>query len=372
MRLLLVCAIALVACGDDASPMDDAGLPDVNVPDTSDAPSGVAVLGDGSHDIAAVEVSVIATADDAISEPRDLAFNPDDPTQLWVVNQTTSVTILLDVGTAEQDWRRRNSSNSRHFLSRPAALAFGQPGHMATAPETDEVTQEMSPPEFMGPTLWPTALEDFDAGHGSHLDMLHNSPNSVGIAWEEGNTYWVFDGMHEALTRYAFNGDHGQGGADHSDGMVERHAEGQVSYVPDVSSHMEIEAGQLYVADTGNNRVGRMMLGTGSPGAPIAPNYDTTVQRYVDGAVVETLIDGSAIEGFERPSGLEIQDGMIFVSDNATSTIFAFDIDGTLVDWLDVSSVSGPGSLMGMAFDPLGALYLVDTLGSRVLRITAR
>ena len=24
----------------------------------------------------------------------------------------------------------------------------------------------------------------------SHLDMLHNSPNAVGIAWDHGNAFW--------------------------------------------------------------------------------------------------------------------------------------------------------------------------------------
>lgn len=358
-----------MACGDDSAPADS-GSTNANATDVGlDATVGVPVLGAGTHDIESVIVSVIATADDAISEPRDLAFNPDDPTQLWVVNQTTSVTILTDVGTPEQDWRRRNSSNSRHFLSRPAALAFGQPGHMATAPETDEVTQEGSPPEFMGPTLWPTDLESFDAGHGSHLDMLHNSPNAVGIAWEVDNTFWVFDGMHQSLTRYTFNSDHGQGGADHSDGVVERFAEGQVSYVPDVSSHLQLEGDLLYIADTGNNRIGRMRISGAIAGVSIAPNFDSSVQRMMDGASVETLVDGAVIDRMERPSGLELHDGMIFVSDNLTSTIFAFSMDGELLDWLDVSSASGSGSLMGMAFDPSGSLFLTDVSGSRVLRI---
>ncbi len=372
MRFVLLSSLllSLFGCGDDVGDLTDAGAAD-STTDLDAGPTGLAILGFGSHAIDAVGLSTVATLDDAIRAPRDLAFHPTVDNQLWIVNDDGFVTILSDVGMETQDWSRRNGGGSQHFLSRPAALAFDDVDQFATAPETDEVTQEGSPTDFMGPTLWPTDMDLFDAGHASHLDMLHNSPNSVGIAWETGNAYWVFDGMHNSLTRYDFVEDHGPGNVDHSDGIIERFAEGQVAYVPDVSSHMVVSGGMLYVADTGNGRIGRLDIATGSPGRTIGPNYDgISTLRMMDGAVVENVVPAGTVEGLERPSGLAIRDGMIFVSDNATSRLFAFTMDGALVDWLDLSTTVAPGALMGIEFAPNGDLLFVDAVDSRILRLS--
>ena len=45
---------------------------------------------------------------------------------------------------------------------------------------------------------------------------------------------------------------------------------------------------------------------------------------------------------------------------------------GAQLDWLDLSSVIEPGSMGGIATDPEGRLYVVDTTGERVIRIAAR
>ena len=42
----------------------------------------------------------------------------------------------------------------------------------------------------------------FNGDHDSHLDMLHNSPDSAGIAWERDNVYWVLDGAHRIARAY--------------------------------------------------------------------------------------------------------------------------------------------------------------------------
>ena len=41
---------------------------------------------------------------------------------------------------------------------------------------------------FMGLTLWDGNLKEWEGGHLSHLDMLHNSPNGAGIAWEQATS----------------------------------------------------------------------------------------------------------------------------------------------------------------------------------------
>ncbi len=268
----------------------------------------------------------------------------------------------------------RNAPGNLHFLARPSGIAFGFPGSLATAQEEDQITQPTTPADFMGPTLWTSNLTIFDGGHGGHIDMLHNSPNSAGIAWETGNTYWLFDGWNEALVRYDFRTDHGPGGADHSDGVVGRYVSGQVSYVPGISSHMQVDgaAGLLYVADTGNNRIGTLALGSGSRGGAINPNYDGVDQHMMMGARVETLIEG-ADHDLVMPCGLHVEDGVLYITDAETARIYGFNAaDGAFIDYLDLSSELEAGALQGITLGPDGALYFVDTTGNRLLRVAAK
>ena len=67
-------------------------------------------------------------------------------------------------------------------------------------------------------------------------------------------------------------------------------------------------------------------------------------------------------------SGIEVHDGLLFVTDNTTSKILAYATDGTLVDWLQTDVPEG--GLMGITFDAEGQLYLVDAVGGRVLRLS--
>ncbi|MCB9537227.1 MAG: hypothetical protein H6704_13325 [Myxococcales bacterium] len=341
-------------------------------------PMGLPVLGDGLHTLDAVQLDVIGTAfADGLSTPRDLAFHNEYPDQLWVVNlDDSSMTIFFGVGTDEQGSRKKFGFGNTHFMAKPSSLAFGEPGFLATAQEEDQITQPTTPADFMGPSLWTSDPAQFDAGHASHMDMLHNSPNSAGVAWAGyGNAYWIFDGYHAALSLYDFKEDHGLGGADHSDGTMHRYVQGEVGYVQGVPSHMELLGDMLYVADTGNNRVAMLDTTTGEMAGPVFPNYDTISaqqQQRVDGAVLSTVVDGAAVEGMERPSGLAIADDTLWITDNATSRVFAFDLEGNLLDWLDLSDEIDAGGLMGIAVGPAGDLFVCDALGDRILRISPK
>lgn len=336
---------------------------------------GIPALGNGRDGLDAIRVTTIADQNYGLNGPRDLEFNPEADGQLWVVNRNDHSTVVLKkTGSDQQTYQKFNNFGARHFLAKPAALAFGQPGFMATAQQEDEKTQSTTPPDFMGPTLWTTDLSTFDGGHGGHMDMLHNSPLASGIAWETGNAYWVLDGYHGALTRYDFKMDHGPGGSDHTDGVVRRYVDGQVGIKEGVVAHvaMNREAGLLYAADTGNNRIAVLDTSTGSVGPRIMPNYDRTDQAKVVGAELTTVVDGNAA-GLQAPAGLELHDGHLYVSDNATSTIYAFKANGTnqaeLVDSMDVSRFVEAGSMQGLALDGEGNIYVADAANNRVLRL---
>jgi DNA-binding beta-propeller fold protein YncE len=164
--------------------------------------------------------------------------------------------------------------------------------------------------------------------------------------------------------------DHGPAGEDHSDGFIRRLAEGQVARVPDVPSHMEFHPtlrNLLFIADTGNNRIGLLDTLIGVEGAAITPNYDGANQRYFDNAVITTFIDGAA-HGMIHPSGLAIHDGVIYVSDAATGTLYGFDLDdGALIDFLPTGML--PGSLCGITVDTSGGLWLADAINNRIYAI---
>ncbi len=361
----------LIGCGKDEDPEDEGGDEAIEEPEEV----GVAVLGAGTHDPDSVTIAVIADEDDGdLDEPLDLAFNPRAMDQLWVVNYASSATtIILDPGTDDQTAERFRSTGSNHFFASPASLAFSDFGNWASAQDTDALTQgNATPADFMGPVLWDDNLDKFDSGHGSHLDMLHNSPLGGGIAWDYDNVYWYFDGYHESITRYDFASDHGYGGADHSDHETLRYAEGSVQRIEGVPSHMELDrdSGLLYIADTSNNRIAILDTTSGEVGSSIRPNYDGGIQKEVEDAELWTLVDGPSLSevSLEAPAGLAIHDDLIFVGDYSSGYILAFDFDGELVDWLDTGR--GADAIGGIDFDADGNLWFTDIATSEILRIS--
>jgi len=69
----------------------------------------------------------------------------------------------------------------------------------------------------------------------------------------------------------------------------------------------------------------------------------------------------------ERPSGLALWNGHLYVADNANGRISAFTLDGERANYLDTGLDAG--ALSGLAFGPDGKLYFVDMQTNRVLRI---
>ena len=143
-----------------------------------------------------------------------------------------------------------------------------------------------------------------------------------------------------------------------------------LGYEEGVPSHLVYENGTLYAADTANNRIVALNTQSGSIGSNIQPNYDGTVQKMVNNANLSTLISGVNVDGMSKPSGLEIHDNMFFVSDNETSRIFAFNREGQLLDWIDLDLP--PDSIMGMAFDNAGMLYVVDAEAEQILQLSPK
>lgn len=349
---------------EDEDGGDEEGT-DVDVPETD---GSVAFLGGGSHSLDAVSLTVIATADHGLVAPRDLAFDPFDQNQLWVVDRHDDAMVILSKPGSESMTAWRSSGMERdHWLAQPSALAFGAEGFLATAHDSDGMVPGDADPSFaMGPSLWPSDLLAFDGGRPSHLDMVHDPALSQGIAWEQDNVYWVHDGWNGCLTRLDFDEPHEPGGVYHSDADVDRHVCGEVGYLEGVPAHMEWdpETERLWFADPELGTVSVLDPSTGTEDRAVPGTDDASRHEWV-GSTLTAVVSG---EPLVQPSGLELYEDLVLISDPATSLILAFAReDGALVDWLDTELPAG--SLAGITIGPDGALWLVDVREGRVLRL---
>lgn len=351
---------------DTAPPeMADTAPPPPSMPNAAE-------LGKGEHSASSVKLTVIASE---LKSPRDLAFNPNRPDELWIVNGgDDSVVIVKNASTDGRTSERRRDIGAAHFMPRPSSIAFGGnpttfgvPGTFATCAESRNGGDD-----FMGPTMWSSDLSIFAKknpyGEGSHLDMLHNSPYCMGLAHESGNVYWAFGGLYNDIVKYDFAEDHGIGQTDHSDGSSYAYVTGKVKYLAGVPSHLAYRAmdAMLFIADSGNARIAKLNTKSGTMGVKLPTAEPMVTRRRVDGATITDVVP-AASKLVTTPSGIELRGGYLYVTDHATSRISAFTETGTQVNWLDTGLPAK--SLSGLTFGADGKVYFVDMIGNRVLRI---
>ena len=356
---------------------------------------GIELFGYGSGDVSD-RITVLSDSSDGNRRPQDLAFDRQDDSVLWVVNRTEdSVTIHRGVGTGDVDVEKIIDPYALHFMEKVSSIAWGKGDTFATCQDSlNTYNGDGAPNEFMGPTLWsadpdifghtnPEAVEalteQFNSAApvnlGSHLDMLHESPQCMGIAWEEENVYWVFDGYHERIVSYDFAVDHGPGWDDHSDGIVRRHMEADVEREDGIVSHLVMDHATklLYVADTGNNRImvldtttGRDGRDLGSQDCSFATGECVDHRTKVNSTWTE-LVDGSLHE-MASPAGIELFDGVLYVTDAGNGFLYAFDLEGNELDRA-YTGIQDRG-LQGVTARNAEELYLVDSKSNEILVLT--
>lgn len=360
----------LVACGG-TDPKDDPSAAAV------DSTSTALGAGDGNLDPTTVTWITILTSEDRLTDPRDLGFDPGG--DLWIANRSDDRTfIVFDPGTADQSYERRKDGYAEHFMEETAAFSFEGPegaspeygNEFGSCGESENTYNDSANEnDFMGPVLWSTDLDIFAEenpdGLGSHLDMLHQSPLCVGIAWERDNVYWVFDGYHDAIVRYDFQEDHDVGNDDHSDGIVYRISEPTVTRVEDAPGHMMIDPGTglLYVADTGGGRILRLDPESGERGR----NLRTGNEPLEDYAEWDDVEWSELVTGLDRPGGLAVADGVLYVAEFGTGILYAFDLDGNPLQTLDTGW--GEGAIYGIEIGPDGHLWVVNHAEPAVMRL---
>ena len=354
---------------------------------------GVAILGYQSGDVSE-QVTVVSTDDDGNRRPQDLAFNGQDDSELWVVNKVEdSVTIHRNMD-GGMEVEAIVDPFALHFMEKVSSIAWGAGDTFATCQDSRNTYNNSSPPNnFMGPTLWtsdpeifgitnPEAVEflterfnsSYPINLGSHIDMLHESPECMGIAWDEDNVYWVFDGWNGNIVRYDFAEDHGPGFDDHSDGVVQRHTATDVERVNGIVSHLVMDQSTklLYVADTGNNRIMVLDTRTGSEGRDLGSNdcWNGTCVTHVAWRNSDwtMLVDGSLHE-MVAPAGIELLDGVLYVSDAGTGFIYAFDLEGNELDRA-FTGITEEEGLQGITARNSEELYMVNAKANTVLKLT--
>lgn len=322
-------------------------------------------------------VEQIAGSGQSILNPRDLDFHPVlTRNELWVVLKSTETSggktvKISNAGEGGQTSLLQQDGNAWHFMSLPTGLAFSRNENFATSPGVYDSNHDGGAP-FTGPALWssdPDIYAQDSGGNGSHLDMLHESPYSMGIAAEVDNKFWVTCGEHDEVMSYDFEEDHGPGNSDHSDGIIYKYPipdydEDASHEVPD---HLIFDqnTGWLYVCNSQQNRIIRINTLTGTPGANATPHEATAVYKYMDDFEWEEYIT----MGLDEPTGIDIVEDRMIVSNYNTGDINLYDISGPSAILLGVIP-TGNNGIMGVKIGPDGLIWYVNSVTDKVMRVT--
>ena len=325
---------------------------------------------------------------DGLFKPRDLDFHtlPGRTNELWVINENSasfdqnfggSTVTYYNAGSNEQWADYRKDSYSGHFMHTASAISFSDNGGFANTLDVQDANGNPNG-YFSGCTLWDSDTTIYARINqngpllGSHWDMVHQSPFSVGIAAETENIYWLFDGYHSTVAKYNFqepHPDHEHGGEDHSDGIVYRYDEINIERVSGLSSHMVLdnETGYLYICDTGNQRIIKMNTNTGSINYSLTP-YGENIEGYYSmiGVQYETIIDSGLI----LPTGIDIYENYLIVSDYSNGDVIFYDLDNLGINQeLKRLHTDRENDLMSIKVGPDGTIWYVGTNTNELIQI---
>ena len=325
---------------------------------------------------------------DGLFKPRDLDFHtlPGRTNELWVINENSasfdpnfggSTVTYYNAGSNEQWADYRKDSYSGHFMHTASAISFSDNGGFANTLDVQDANGNPNG-YFSGCTLWDSDTTIYARINqngpllGSHWDMVHQSPFSIGIAAETENIYWLFDGYHNTVAKYNFqepHPDHEHGGEDHSDGIVYRYDEIDIERVSGLSSHMVLdkETGYLYICDTGNQRIIKMNTNTGIINYSLTP-YGENIEGYYSmiGVQYETIIDSGLI----LPTGIDIYENYLIVSDYSNGDVIFYDLDNLGINQeLKRLHTDRENDLMSIKVGPDGTIWYVGTNTNELIQI---
>jgi len=311
--------LAFISCKDDDAEPEPTGP---NVP---------AFYNDGSSN--APSFTKLLGFSDRVNQPQDLDFHPSRENELWIINKGTdntggSTVTVSNAGLANQSSEYRRDGNAWHFMALPSAISFSKDNdNFGTTANIQDANR--SGGTFTGPSLW-----------SSNMDVYAQDPGH-------------------------FAADHGPGHDDHSDGVIYRYVELEVEREPDVPAHMvkDEETGILFICDPASSQVLWMNTLTGSidRSIPLVNEPLASHQQMKDlewGVFTTTNLD--------KPCGIELIGNILYVSDNGTGEIIAYDKElKTELARID----TGDDGIMGIKADKNGQLWYVNASNNGVYRI---
>ena len=356
--------------GADAVPSNDNLIKTINVKDPipNIIPSYTSVNNTFTYD-------VIVNSSNQVNTPRDLDFHPNG--DLWVINTGTensggSTVKVTDPGLTGQTSLKKQDGNAWHFMSLPSGIAFNNNGDFANS--TSVLSANHNGSTFTGPSLWSSDpliyAQDHGPGtNGSHLDMLHESPYSMGIAFEKNNMFWVYDDFSNDIVMYDFGEDHGPGNDDHDDGRVRRFQGMGLSAINHtIVNHLVLDNDKkwLYFVDGGNQRVLRLDITSGATNGAPSWGPQETLAEYLKmiGFVWEEVIT----TGLVQPAGIDIIDDKLVVTDHSNGDIVFYDLN--TIPALEIGRIqtNEPG-IMGTVIGPNGKLWYANATLNKVVKI---
>jgi hypothetical protein len=322
-------------------------------------------------------ITVMFNQQDGILYPRDMDVNPVD-NRLWIMNKGftgSEFVIVTDLGESTQTIEKRRDSHSSHFVVNGTALAFSELNTFATSPEIKNTVADASS-TFMGPALWSGDLSIFAMVNqsnwdpnkplGSHLDMLHQSPFSMGILHDKENSYYVLDGWNGNLCYYQFIDDHGPGAEYHADGRINRYSDVKFTRENGIPSHMAKATDQnvLYFCQTSAGKVMRVDVSEAKFSRHLqAPNEILAEYKEYLGSGVKAVASG-----LQKPSGLAIVENRMFVSEYSSGKILVYDLkSGEKI----ASLQTGEKGVTGLKLID-GKLWFVSSVSNKVCMIEPR
>ncbi len=385
-RLLAAFAasLALVGCGPNEASVGTNAFPDSAIQAANDEDQGYAFDSASTEQgvttqfgingtVAASRVTLTTVANN-LYRPSSLAFKPTEGS-LWIVNRGDDSSVIVDNPGKANAKVSRFSDDSNHFMNNPTQIAFSRfkEEFAVSLDSVNDYNGQAAPNYFTGPTLFTSDRRSYEGGSQSHLDMLHHSPRSMGISTgarpatsaSDMREYWVNNGNSGSIDRYFFNKPHELGGDDHSDGQTIRYATGQLKRSTEIPSHVafDVTTRQLYVADTGNNRLVRFDTRLPINTAKRIPALENETPLYeVAGAKVEVVVSG-----LDKPAGLLLVSHLLVVGEYATGHVKVYTATGTLKGDLDTGL--GANALTGLAAGPDGKLYALDSKNGKALRV---
>lgn len=362
----LACTLAFTACKkDEEAPVEK----------KNSIPEFFSPAEEGSYGSVAPSLDVILGAGQDVNIPQDLDFHPTRNMELWVINKDNnnsggSTVTVSNAGKGNQSEDFRRDGNAWHFMALPSAIAFSNNGNFGTTANILDANRQGG--SFTGPSLWSSDMNIYakpSGGNGSHLDMLHGSPYSMGIASESDNKFWVYDSYNEHLVMYDFKNDHGPGNADHNDGQIHRYPELSLTrYADGTPCHMVMDAAKkwLYIVDGPNGRIVRVNVQSGKKKKDLNLFNEQLAEHWeMEGLEIETVAEA----GFQKAAGIDIKDNRLFVSDYETGDIIAFDINTKS----EIGRIAtGNKGVIGVKVGPEGKLWYVNALRNEVVRVSPK